>query len=356
MQEGGKQQAYYDIPEPPFRLAPYQMHHVFFLRHGFPIHHYSNLGDIVQGENHPFYHLETPEKYREPYKVKQQVEEVFASEILTAQEKLNVLGRLAVRNAWRIGIQRVDLQLEQYIQQAYNQGSEYFARILRNCKKIGLSFIGKAAPITILGGNHFGNTEGVGRHFNEAEICEGRLRAILRDHHRISREEVNTMILAPLGSARTVSRILGAFGINGVYPYCLSAKHKPGRGGARYHNPIKKMRAVRVRIGTTEPIYRDRFVIEEAGHIDRDAWCMIPNGFVSLCPGQEFQGPYAEAEDFALADMGTKVIGLPAPAFHMNSKEVFGPLIHISFAYEVFYQYIKKPWRIDVKSLFPYAL
>ncbi|MBI2056494.1 MAG: hypothetical protein HYT37_03905 [Candidatus Sungbacteria bacterium] len=355
MQEGGKQQAYYDIEEPPFRLAPYQFHHDFFLKIGAPIHHYSNLGDIVQGENHTFYHLEISEKYREPYKVKRYIEEILEADI-PVEEKLRKLGQCAVQNAWRVGIQRIDMQLEQYIQQAYYSGGEYFARVLRNCKRTGLTFIGRAAPITILGGNHFGNTEGVGRHFNEAEICEGRLRAVLRDHHRLSREDVNTLVLAPLGSARTVSRILGAFGFNGVYPYCLSAKHKPGRGGARYQNPVKKMRAVRVRIGTTEPIYRDRFVLEEAGHIDRDAWCMIPNGFISLSPGQEFQGPYAEEEDFALADMGTKVIGLPAPAFQCGSNEVFGPLVHISFAYEVFYKYIKKPWKIDVKSLFPNAL
>lgn len=357
MQEGGKQQAYYDIPDAPFRLAPYEFHHDFFLRNNFPISHYLNGGDIVQGENHPFYHLEVPDKYLEPYRVKLYVHDlIYTAGTSTIEEKLQQMARFAVLNSWRIGIQRIDMQLEQYINQAYINGSDYFARVLRTCKRIGLTYIGKAAPVTIIGGNHFGNSPGVGKHFNESEICQRRLQTILHDRHNFSRDDAQKFVLAPLGSARNITRAVGAFGFDSVYPYCLSVKHKPGRGGARYQNPVKKMRAVRVRMGNTEPMYKDRFVIEEAGHIDRDAWCTIPHGFVSLIPGQEFQGPYAEEEDFALADMGTKVIGLPAPHKHFSSKEVFGPLIHISFAFEVFYQYIRTPWKVDVKALFPNAL
>ena len=96
------------------------------------------------------------------------------------------------------------------------------------------------------------------------------------------------------------------------------------------------MRGVRMRLGTTMPTFKDRFVLEVAGHIDRDQWCMVPNGLISISPGQEFQGPYAEAQDFSLADMGTKVIGFPH-----NGSEPFGPLVHISFNYEVLYQFIK---------------
>lgn len=71
IQEGwGKQQAYYDIPDVPFRVAPYEFHHDFFLQNNCPIFPYLNGGDIVQGENHPFYHLEVPDKYLEPYRVK----------------------------------------------------------------------------------------------------------------------------------------------------------------------------------------------------------------------------------------------------------------------------------------------
>ena len=134
-------------------------------------------------------------------------------------------------------------------------------------------------------------------------------------------------------------------------PYCLSAKHKPGRGGARHSIAVKQMRGVRMRLGTTMPAFKDRFVLEVAGHIDRDQWCMIPNGLISISPGQEFQGPYAEQEDFSLADMGTKIIGFPH-----DGSDPFGPLVHISINYEVLYQYIKKSWFIDMVALFPNSL
>ena len=192
-----------------------------------------------------------------------------------------------------------------------------------------------------------------------------RLRDILCTRHRFSREEVMRWVKAPYGSAKTITRALGIFGIlregdlkkdpltlsRDRLPYCLSAKHKPGRGGARHSIAVKQMRGVRMRLGTTEPTFKDRFVLEVAGHIDRDQWCMIPNGLISISPGQEFQGPYAEQEDFSLADMGTKVIGFPH-----NGSESFGPLVHISFNYETLYQYIKKPWPIDVAALFPNSL
>ncbi|GEM_PF-4876313 len=366
MQEGAKQQAYYDVPEVPFRFAPYEYHHDFFLKQGFPIHFYVNLGDIVQGENH-LYHREVPEDYLNPHQAKKAVRDILLS-TMWIEQKARLLGQQLVLNSWRIGVQRVDDQLAQYIEQAYGThpwGSIYFAKILRNAKKIGLAFTENSGIITAIGGNHIGNTEGVGEHFNESIICMDSLRDALCTRHRFNREEVSRCVKAPLGSAKTITRAVGAFGIlsaedlqkdssaltRNKLPYCLSAKHKPGRGGARHSIAVKQMRGVRMRLGTTMPTFKDRFVLEVAGHIDRDQWCMIPNGLISISPGQEFQGPYAEEEDFSLADMGTKVIGFPH-----DGSEPFGPLVHISFNYEVLYQYIRKPWQIDVGALFPNSL
>lgn len=366
MQEGAKQQAYYAVPEIPFRFAPYEYHHDFFLKHEFPIHYYVNLGDVVQGENHE-YHREVPEEYLNPHAAKKAVRDILLSDMYV-EEKAKALGKMVVLNSWLIGVQRVDDQLSQYIDQAYGShpwGSAYFAKVLRNAKKIGLNFAENAGLITIIGGNHIGNTPGVGEHFNEALVCADRLRDILMSRHRFNRDEVFAHVRAPMGSAKTITRALGAFGIllgqdlkkdssalsRDKLPYCLSAKHKPGRGGARHSIAVKQMRGVRTRLGTTMPTFKDRFVLEVAGHIDRDQWCMVPNGLISISPGQEFQGPYAEEEDFSLADMGTKVIGFPH-----DGLEPFGPLIHISFNYEVLYQYIKAPWQIDVEALFPNSL
>ncbi len=366
MQEGGKQQAYYNVPYPPFRLAPYEFHHRFFLEHNFPIHFYANLGDVVQGENHP-YHREVAADYLNPHQAKALVSEVLASDMYL-EEKVRLLARELVLNSWRNGVQRVDDQLQQYIEQAYGTtawGSAYFAKVLRNAERIGLTFAEKAGIITVIGGNHIGNTDMVGEHFNEATICVERLRDILCTRHRFSHERVATAIQAPLGSAKTVTRALGAFGVlldedigkdssklpRKKLPYCLSAKHKPTQGGARYSIAVKQMRGARMRIGTTVGTFADRFVLEVAGHIDRDQWCMIPNGLISISPGQEFQGPFAEEQDFALADMGTKIIGFPH-----DGAEPFGPVVHISVTYEALYQYIKNPWPIDVDALFPNAL
>lgn len=370
MQEGGKQQGYYEISDPPFLIAPYDFHHQVFLRNHFPLSWGWNLGDIVQGENHA-YHLEVPESYLEPHKLGAEINRLFASNI-PLEGKLVSLAKTAIRNAWRIGIQRVDDQLDQYMRTAYKKGSEYYARILRKCKNISLAFVGKATAITILGGNHFANTEGIGTHSSEATRCAEALQNILRDYHRFGRDEIKKLVSAPLGSARTVSRALGAMGIlrpedrdknpslleRKAFPYCVSAKHKPGRGGARTAIPVRKMRMVRMRIGVTTPVMKGRFLLEGAGHIDRKSWCMIPNGFLSISPGQEFQGPFAEEEDFPLADMGTVILGLPMPSFEFTEGyEVFGPIVHMTFSYEdVFYPYSKNPWEFDVAALFPNAL
>ena len=250
----------------------------------------------------------------------------------------------------------MDDQLEQYIRRSYGKGSEYYAKILEEAKRINLRYSENAAVITIIGGNHFGNTKKVGKHFNEATSVAYRLRDILHDTYGYPRDELEKLVMAPLGSAKTVSRALGAFGIGDVQPYCISIKHKPGAGAARGRVPVTILRASRVRIGVTEPVFRGRFVIEMAGHIDRKSACMTKNGFLSLSPGQEFKSAWAEEMDFALADCGTVVIGLPAPALGIGSKEVFGPVVHISFAAEVFYDYIKSPWEIDGNQLLPNAL
>lgn len=355
MQEGGKQQAYYELPEFPFRQALYDFHHKFFLKHRLPIVSNWNLGDIVQGENHEEYHLEVRENYLNPHDASNHVGKLLALD-MPYEEKIKLLAKLAVENTWSNGVQRVDDQLEQYMSRSYQEGSDYYAGVLREAKRINLQYIENAAPLTVIGGNHFGNTKKVGKHFNEATICANRLRDILHDKYAISREELEKLVMAPLGSAKTVSRALGAFGIGNVHPYCISIKHKPGAGAARGRVPVTILRASRVRIGVTEPVFRGRFVIEMAGHIDRKSACMTKNGFLSLSPGQEFKGAWAEEMDFALADCGTVVIGLPAPALRIGSKEVFGPVVHVSFAAEVFYDYIKSPWEIDSAQLLPNAL
>lgn len=355
MQEGGKQQAYYELPEFPFRRALYDFHHKFFLKYKLPIVSNWNLGDIVQGENHEEYHLEVRDDYWNPYDLSNRVGELLALEV-PYEEKIKLLAKLAVENTWSNGVQRVDDQLEQYMTRSYEEGSDYYANILREVARINLCYIENAAPITVLGGNHFGNTKKVGKHFNEATTCAYRLRGILHDKYSFSRKELENLVMAPLGSAKTVSRALGAFGIGDVYPYCISIKHKPGAGAARGRVPVTILRASRVRIGVTEPVFRGRFVIEMAGHIDRKSACMTKNGFLSLSPGQEFKSAWAEEMDFALADCGTVVIGLPAPALRIGSKEVFGPVVHVSFAAEVFYDYIKSPWEIDPAQLLPNAL
>lgn len=355
MQEGGKQQAYYELPDFPYRRSLYDFHHRFFLDHKLPISSNWNLGDICQGENHEEYHLEVRTGYLQPYDMSLRVQQILATS-LSPEEKARELSRLTIKNTWDNGVQRVDDQLEQYIKRSYEDGSEYYRSVLENAARIKVEYIEQAAPITIIGGNHFGNTKKVGKHFNEAGICEYRLRDILHDKYGYSREKLQKLVLAPMGSAKTVSRALGAFGTNGVYPYCISIKHKPGAGAARGKVPVTILRASRVRIGVTEPVFKGRFVIEMAGHIDRKSACMMKNSFLSLSPGQEFQSAWAEEMDFALADCGTVVIGVPAPAHHIGSKEIFGPVVHISFAAEVFYDYIKHPWEIHPEVLLPNAL
>ena len=243
--------------------------------------------------------------------------------------------------------------------------------VLTNARRVRLEFIEKASIITCIGGNHFGNTGkkspgGVGKHFEEADIVREALIKALRRCVEFSDEELERLIVAPRISG--VSAALGAFGIlpegmtrddisklskqelKKLFPYCFSAKHKPS-GKETFGSrglPVKSLRRARSTRGPTDPLYEGRFAIEVAGHIDRDTSFISRGSLYSVSPAQEFRSPFAESLDFGLGDIGTKVIGVP--------KDRKGPIVITRFSYEVFFRYLKNPWAINNKLLFPNAL
>jgi len=370
MQEGAHHQAYYTIPGFPYFKPLYQVHHDFFTEINAPIHYYNNLGDIVQGENHE-YHLEIPEDFRITHALEHEFGQIMRDTSLTAEQKSEMIARLALRNSILGGTPRIDHQLENYKERAIKAGVSYFCMVLANARRIRLEFIEKASVITCIGGNHFGNTGikssgGVGKHFEEADIVRDALLKTLRMCPEFSDVDLERLVLAPKISG--VSAALGAFGVlpesishddisklskqelKKLFPYCLSAKHKPS-GKDSYGSkglPVKSLRRARSTRGPTDPLYEGRFALEVAGHIDRDTSFISKGSLYSVSPAQEFRSPFAESLDLGLGDIGTKVIGVP--------KDRQGPIVITRFTYEVFFRYLRSPWPINVNQLFPNAL
>ncbi|MBI2591514.1 MAG: hypothetical protein HYW34_02465 [Candidatus Brennerbacteria bacterium] len=369
-QEGSRYQAWYEISEPFSMPPPYVFHHQAFLNWNAPISWNANLGDICQGENFDKYHLEDPEGYMHAYDVEKRIEALFVNPVINPEaliKQRNELIKLWYQNSKDAGVTRVDKQLESYWQRAYEDQSEYYFKIIQHADKIGLAAIGKLGIISKISGNHFQNTPGVGSHFDEAVLCAKKLIEVLSRKHGLNSDMLKKRVQAPRGSGENVSILAGGLGLlnskdyenwkkdpqnvpNEKFPYCISAKHKPGKGGARKVNPIVAMRRVRSLKGTTDPIYQDRFVIELAGHIDRDAEALLPNGLCKLVPCDgEFQTPFAQELDFSLGDIGTSILGLP-----MHRRGFFRL---ISFSYEGFRRYIKNGQKnVDVAKLFRNAL
>lgn len=370
MQEGAHHQAYYAIPEFPFFKPLYQVHHEFFASTRAPIHYYANLGDIVQGENHE-YHLEIPDDFWITYAIEREIDRIMRDGSLSVEQKMKMIAKIAMKNSILGGTPRIDHQLKNYEERAVIDGTPYFCMVLANARRIRLEFIEKASVITCIGGNHFGNTGskspgGVGKHFEEADIVRTYLVKALRKCSGFSDEDLERLVVSPKISG--VSAALGAFGVlpeginrdditkfskqelKKLFPYCLSAKHKPS-GKNTYGSkglPVKSLRRARSARGPTDPLYEGRFALEVAGHIDRDTSFISRGSLYSVSPAQEFRSPFAESLDLGLGDIGTKVIGVP--------KDRRGPIIITRFTYEVFFRYLKNPWPINTAQLFPNAL
>ena len=336
----------------------------------------ANLGDIVQGENFDKYHLENPEDYLHTFDVERQIEELLKIQnvdVAALLQERNEVIRLWIKGSRGAGVTCAPAQLKSYHTRAYENQSEYYARIIARADKYRIATIDKVGIISKLDGNHFQNTGkhnsgGVGWHFSEAELSADKLIEVLARKHRFDAEMLRKRILAPRGSAVNVSLLAGGLGMLSAkdyeawvknpksvdpekFPYCISAKHKPSAGGSHRINPIVAMRKVRSAKGTTDPIYQGRCVIEFAGHIDRDSEALLPNGWCKLVPCDgEFQTPFAQEYDFSLGDVGTTVFGLP-----MHRKGFFR---WISFSYEGFRSHMKNGGlgKVDVKSLFRNAL
>ena len=375
-QEGSRYQAFYDIPEAPYFMAPYELHHKAFLEWDAPLVWGANLGDIVQGENFDKYHLENPDGYMHAFDVQQRIEYLLknlSTNPAVIIEQLHALARLWQKNSMDAGITRASDQLKSYWQRAYENQSEFYARIIARAEKYRIATIDKVGIISKLDGNHFQNTGkhnsgGVGWHFSESDLCTDKLIEVLARKHKFDRGMLRKRISASKGSAVNVSLIAGGLGMLSAkdydawskdpksvsaekFPFCISAKHKPSAGGSHRVNPIVAMRKVRSAKGTTDPIYAGRNVIEFAGHIDRDSEALLPNGWCKLVPCDgEFQTPFAQEYDFSLGDVGTCVLGLP-----MHRK---GFVRWISFSYEGFRSHIKNGGikNVDVKALFRNAL
>ncbi len=370
MQEGAHHQAYYNLSKFPYKVPLYKVHHDFFVDIAAPIHYYANLGDIAQGENHE-YHLEIPEDFKITHQREKDLGKILASENLTPDQKAAEIVKITISNSILGGTPRVDDQLKNYRERAIIPGAKYFCMVLANAQRTRLEFIEKANIISLLGGNHFENTGkknpgGVGKHFNEAEIVREYIIKALRVCREFSEEDLERLVVAHKISG--VSGALGAFGIlpegmsrddvaklskqelKKLFPYCFSAKHKPA-GKESFGTrglPVKSLRRARSTRGPTDPLYEGRFALEVAGHIDRDTSFISRGSLYSVSPAQEFRSPFAESLDFGLGDIGTKVIGVP--------KDRKGPIVITRFTYEVFFRYLKNPWTINTKLLFPNAL
>src|SRR3989344_6071360 len=370
-QEGSRYQAFYDIKELPGRPPPYVLHHNAFVEWNAPLSFQANIGDIVQGENFDKYHLEDPEGFLHAFDVEEKIREILARPVRGREDLIrqrDELARLFMENSAEIGVTRIDKKLESYHMRAYERGSKYYGSIIKRAEKIGLATIGKLGIISKIGGNHFENTKIVGYHFDEAKECSKALIEVLSRKEGMNADDLRNRIKAPRGSGENVSILAGGLGMlnqkdyakwvkdpksvsHEKFLYCISAKHKPTEGGSRKVNPVVAMRRARALKGSTDPIYQDRFIIQLAGHINRNSQVLTPNGLCQLVPCDgEFQTPFAEIKDFGLGDIGAIVMGLP-----MHGRGFFRT---INFSYEGFRSHIKNGGikNVDVKALFRNAL
>jgi len=360
--------AKYRLPGFPYELYHFQLVHKLLLKGKAPIVFYVNTGDITNSQNYATWNEIPPEK-KYPAKWLKFMADLNGKK-LPAKEKLRMLSKEIVKDVRLGGVISPEVQLKEYFRSAVESdfddkdsvvGLEYWARMLRRAKRIGLKTFGQFGLITFIEGNHSLHTfEGK---IHESTQIATHLGIALR-RRGFSEEELEGMLKAPLfgsyplaeglvGIAPNIATEKEAIGSGDKpYFYCLIAQHKPaaGRGIYRGKDKARSIKLHQARKGTIQAYQQKRFIVRLGGDIHLLVMAFSKNTLDVVSGSQTFYDSWRAYLGLALNNIVTVILGLPKDGPHTGSiRTTF-------FRYGDLLEYVRKPRSINFRKLFRNAM
>jgi len=328
MHTGSPFVAIYEIPKHPHFRYHFQISYDFLTQLNAPIIGYINLGDIIQGHNHPF-ELSLPREIKPFHKLL----------------KMNISRKKLFMQVLKRGIFPSEDQIEEFTDAAFNGYEDYFLRIIQRAKREGVEFKGDLAPIIFLGGNHYINT-------TEGEANEGLavarvLRSLLRT--RIMDCDPETLIKSPRFGREPIGRGTVRF-LRGK-EFAIVVRHKGIAGAAKYDDQMRRLISASSKRGVYDDSEKGRFTFQIMGHSHMGGFAHTNDSSYDVCGSQTFHDPFGDKLGFPLNYIASLIKGIPKKGL------AWGPIIGIPLSYSFFKRTTKfwKEWDIERKNLFEFS-
>lgn len=365
----------------------------FILDHDVPLHMVHFLGDKWTGHNFPGKSYQKPEKWLSPDQVRHLVQALdlwpdrkeIALEILrskgpalrfilrefesgdlnprTFQEKYVYLRRKMRENAILTGIDALDLQRASWKLEVLPYEAEIVARALMRSHTAGVSTLGHSMGLCLCHtGNHVANTEhkSMGLHVQEGPMVANDLQEAVRMTHPglWGRGKLTEEVIAPVIGTSTKAE--GLFGRvppkllpklsvqerEAYMAYRMAAKHKGAQGGSKYTDLIRVIRHEDAKRGRRRA-HGEKYSVTHTGHVHYCFSTASRHRYLTAGGCHTFDDPYGEGGNYRLTSVCTTVNGFPARG------PAWGPITEVHLRFAEFKDFIKKPWPVDIKRLFP---
>ncbi len=391
---GQNWQAYFDdTPDGPqiFTDALWK----FILKYDPPIHMVHFLGDKWTGHNFPGKSYQKPEKWLTPDQVRSFIEAVDlwpnekerALEILrskgpalrsilrefesgkaptTFNEKYIYFRNKISENAILSGIDALDLQRESWERECLPLEAEIVARALKRAHNAGIATLGHNIGLVICEtGNHVANTENkaLGRQIKEGSMMMGDFqKAVKMAHPELwNAGRLHEEIVSPtIGISTKTEGLFGQISpeILSKLPYKerekyleyrMAAKHKGAQGGSKYTDLIRVIRSEDAKRGRRRA-HGQKYSVSHFGHSHYCFSTFSRNRYLTTGGCHTFDDPYGEEGNYRLTSVCVTIHGFPIKG------PAWGPITEVHLRFAELKEYMKKPWPIDVKRLFPNAV
>lgn len=344
----------YPTPEWPYWIRHDEACLELLERLNAPILWHMDLGDTVQGHHFPS-EVENHPDWMRPDQLLKKLEALRAQGA-SFKKHAAELERAVLYDKTRGGMVRVEDQLQTYLERFIRiRFAPFAARMIIRARKTGFVTRGNLGVITLLSGNHFGNTF-------EGEMTESswiRMRLVAEiyayavvNNLPLSREEIEDAVKAPMFGQEALAE--GLFGIqrgSKTSPlYAVSARHKPVGGATKYADPVRKGREAFGKRGATNQALRGCWLIVLAGHTHMGGSTSTPYGDYRECGSQTDSDPYGERLAFPLNTISSEISGE-----HVDGPER-GPRVEISLRDDLISSFVAEPWEINAKRLFANAI
>lgn len=330
-----------------------------------PFHLFSSHGDSTQGR-----HFQT-ERNRHPQHESMGVLESESAALMRSiesgglssselkDEARKMLMRLNKQIRLR-GEHWYQQQMEDFVDHSIERRAKFFLEILKSGKaaKVTLRGISQVLSgdmnsqdrrdlgrINLLDGNHGENTtEGtMTEAWFFARIC---LLAILaRDDCPFTRQELQRLVRSPIFGP--VASGYGLVSVPGGYEWGLHLRHDPTRKSGQDGDPLARATRNLAERGDYGYIFNRRSFITIVGDQHRYAAAYAPNKQVFNCGCGTHGDSYGDDWGFSKSNLGGLIVCVPVEG------PGAGPVRIIPISHVFIRRFMKKPWKIDWKKVFP---